>query len=192
MSIPGLGDVASLEEFSGGTGCNTASWYVASTKARHEKKVAVHLQNKRVEVFVPLYKTTHSWKGRRAVVHLPLFPGYVFVHIPLQERMRVLEVPGVIRLIGSKGLPIPVPDAEVEQLRSCLSFGFNAEPIPYLRTGDLVRIVDGPLAGLKGRVVRRERTTRFVLSIDLIMRSVAVNVEASQLQLIRAVNIAAA
>jgi transcription antitermination factor NusG len=106
--------------------------------------------------------------------------------------MRVLEVPGVIRLIGSKGLPIPVPDAEVEQLRSCLSFGFNAEPIPYLRTGDLVRIVDGPLAGLKGRVVRRERTTRFVLSIDLIMRSVAVNVEASQLQLIRAVNIAAA
>ncbi len=177
-----LRDTAGLGGHLGNTDCSIVRWYVAYTKARHEKKVAAHLEMKQVEVFLPLYKTTHIWNKRRAVLHLPLFPGYVFVRTSLQDRLRVLEAPSLIQLVGSGGTPIALPDAEVEQLRACLSLGFNAEPVPYLHSGDVVRIIEGPLEGWKGKVIRRDGETRFVLSVDLIMRSVAVKVEASCLE----------
>ncbi len=186
-----LRDIAGLEEDRGSTDCSIARWYVAYTKARHEKKVAAHLEMKQVEVFLPLYKTTHLWNKRRAVLNLPLFPGYVFVRTSLQDRLRVLEAPSLIQLVGSRGMPIALPDAEVEQLRACLSFGLTAEPVPYIHSGDVVRIIHGPLEGWKGKVIRRDGETRFVLSVDLIMRSVAVRVEASWLELCAA-SIAAA
>lgn len=182
---------AGLGNHDGGTDCSIARWYVAYTKARHEKKVAAHLQMKQVEVFLPLYKTIHIWNKRRAALNLPLFPGYVFVHTSLQDRLRVLEAPGLIQLVGSRGMPIALQDIEVEQLRTCLSLGYSAEPVPYLHSGDVVRINDGPLEGWKGKVIRRDGETRFVLSVDLIMRSVAVKVEASCLELCSA-NTAAA
>jgi transcription antitermination factor NusG len=191
-STSGLQDAAALADRLGGTDYHSSNWYVAYTKARHEKKVSAHLQMKQIEVFVPLYKTTHRWNGRRAALDLPLFPCYVFVHISKQDRMRVLEAPGVIQLVGCKGVPIPLPDAEIEQLRTYLSLGLEAEPFPYLSAGDLARIVEGPLAGLTGMVVRRDKETRFVLSVDLIASSVAVSVEASQLERICAANLAAA
>ncbi len=175
----------------GGAEWSSTRWYVAYTKARHEKKVAAHLEMKQVEVFLPLYKTTHIWNKRRAVLHLPLFPGYVFVRTSLEDRLRVLEAPGLIQLVGSRGAPVALPDAEVEQLRACLSLGFNAEPVAYLNSGDVVRVTNGPLEGWKGKVIRRDGETRFVLSVDLIMRSVAVKVEASCLELCAA-NTAAA
>jgi transcription termination/antitermination protein NusG len=180
-----------FEDHRGSTDCSITRWYVAYTKARHEKKVVAHLAMKQVEVFLPLYKTTHIWNGRRAVLHLPLFPGYVFVRTSLQDRLRVLEAPSLIQLVGSRGMPIALPDAEVEQLRACLSLGFNAEPVPYLNSGDVVRVIDGPLEGWKGKVIRRDGETRFVLSVDLIMRSVAVKVEASCLELCAANSAAA-
>lgn len=186
------GNTAGLEEYRDAAECGIARWYAAYTKARHEKKVAAHLEMKRVEAFLPLYKATHLWNGRRALLHLPLFPGYIFVRTSLQERLRVLEAPGLIQLVGSRNAPIPLPDAEIEQLRACLSLGLNPEPIPYLNAGDVVRILDGPLAGWKGKVLRRDGETRLVLSVDLIMRSVAVKVEASRLERIYAANSAAA
>lgn len=191
MSESVLGNTDGLEDYRDSADCTIARWYVAYTKARHEKKVAAHLEMKQVEVFLPLYKATHIWNGRRAVLQLPLFPGYVFVRTSLQDRLRVLEAPSLIQLVGSRGAPIPLPDAEVEQLRACLSLGLNAEPVPYLHSGDVVRFVDGPLKGWKGRVVRCDGETRFVVSVDLIMRSVAVKIEASRLELC-AVNTAAA
>jgi len=192
MSTSKLRNSTGLEDHRDSTDCSIARWYVAYTKARHEKKVADHLAMKRVEAFLPLYKTTHFWNGRRAVLHLPLFPGYVFVRTPLQDRLRVLEAPGLIQLVASRGMPIPVPDAEVEQLRTCLSLGFDPEPVPYLHAGDEVRIIDGPLEGWKGRVIRSDGETRFVLSVDLIMRSVAVKVDASRLERLCAASTAAA
>ncbi len=189
MSKSEFGSTSGLDH--GSTDCSIPHWYVAYTKARHEKKVAAHLEMKRVEVFLPLYGTTHFWNGRRADLHLPLFPGYVFVRTALRDRMRVLEAPGLIQLVASRGMAIPLPDEEVEQLRACLSLGLNPEPIPYLQSGDVVRIVDGPLEGWKGRVLRRDGETRFVLSVDLIMRSVAVKVEASRLERLCAATAAA-
>jgi transcription antitermination factor NusG len=192
MSASELGNASGLEVFSGRSDSSIVRWFVAYTKARHEKKAASYLQMKDVEVFLPLYKTTHLWNGRRAVLQLPLFPGYVFVRTSLQDRLRVLEAPSVLQLVNTKGLPIPLPDAEVEQLRSCLSLGLEAEPVSYLNTGDMVRIAEGPLAGWNGRVIRRDGEMRFVLSVDLIMRSVEVKIEGSSLERLCSAHTAAA
>jgi transcription antitermination factor NusG len=159
-------------------------WYAAYTYARHEKRVAEHLQRIGVESYLALYTATRQWNQRRAQVELPLFPGYVFVRIPLAERLRVLSAPGVAYLVGTRGEPAPLADDEVEPLRDCLSQKLRAEPVAYLSEGSRVRVVAGPLSGLEGVIVRRDGETRFVVSIDLIMRAIAINVEGLDLELI--------
>lgn len=156
-------------------------WYVIHTRSRHEKRVSEQLQIKQVEVFLPLYRSRRNWNGRNAVLDLPLFPGYVFVRIPLAERLSVLGLAGVAGLVSFQGAPVPLPDVELERMRACLSVT-SAEPVPYFQPGNRVRIVAGPLAGLEGVILRQNGQARFVLSIDLILRSVAVNVDACDLE----------
>jgi transcription antitermination factor NusG len=157
-------------------------WYAVHTSPRHEKRVAEYLNQKAVENFLPLFKTVRKWKnGVRAEVAFPLFPGYLFTRIPLQERLRVLELPSVVRLVGFNSIPIAVPAEEIETLRSGLHC-LRAEPHPYLTIGDRVRIIAGPMSGLQGILTRRKQDLRVVLSIDLIMRSIAVEVELSDLE----------
>lgn len=158
-------------------------WFVIHTRSRHEKKVREQLELKRLEAFLPLYPSKRNWNGRHAMVDLPLFPGYIFVRIPLVERLSVLNIAGVAGLISFRGAPVPLPDGEMERMRDCLSWA-PAEPVPYFQPGNRVRIVAGPLAGLEGVILRQNGQTRFVLSIDLILRSVAVNVDASDLELV--------
>ncbi len=159
-------------------------WYAAYTYARHEKRVAEHLQRLGVESCLALYTATRQWSQRRAQVEMPLFPGYVFVRIPLAERVRVLSAPGVAYLVGTRGEPTPLADDEIGPLRDCLSRKLQVEPIAYLDTGSRVRVVAGPLSGLEGVIVRRDGDTRFVVSIDLIRRAIAINVEGLYLELI--------
>ncbi len=159
-------------------------WYAAYTHSRHEKRVAEHLQQIGVESYLALYTATRQWNQRRAQVELPLFPGYVFVRIPLAERVRVLSAPGVAYLVGTRGEPMPLADDEVEPLRDCLSHNLPAEPIAYLSAGSRVRVVAGPLRGLEGVIVRRDGGTRFVVSIDLIMRAIAIKIEGFDLELV--------
>jgi transcription antitermination factor NusG len=158
-------------------------WYVVHTRSRHEKRVSEQLLVKQVEVFLPLYRSQRNWNGRNAMVDLPLFPGYVFVHIPLAERLSVLGLGGVAGLVSFQGAPVPLPDVEMERMRTCLSWA-AAEPVPYFQPGNRVRIVSGALAGLEGVILRQNGHARFVLSIDLILRSVAVNVDARDLELV--------
>jgi transcription antitermination factor NusG len=159
-------------------------WYAAYTSARHEKRVAEHLQRIGVESYLALYSATRQWNQRRVLVEMPLFPGYVFVRIPLAERLRVLSAPGVAYLVSTRGGPVPLADDEIEPLRNCLAHKLRAEPTAYLRTGNRVRVTRGPLSGLEGVIVRREGESRFVVSIDLIMRAIAINVEGLDLELI--------
>jgi transcription antitermination factor NusG len=107
----------------------------------------------------------------------------VFVRIPLAERVRVLSAPGVSYLVGTGGQPVPLADDEIEPLRSCLSQKLRAEPVAYLSEGRRVRVATGPLSGLEGVIIRRDGDTRFVVSIDLIMRAIAINVEGLDLEL---------
>lgn len=159
-----------------------AQWYAAYTRSRHEKVVAEALQQRTVEHFLPLYETVRKWKNGRFKVQLPLFPGYLFVHIALPDRLRVLQAPGVVRLVGFNGVPAPLPQAELEIIRSALSKGVEAEPHPYLRVGQRVRITSGPMEGLQGILLRRRGKPRVVVSVDLIMRSVALDIDAAQLE----------
>jgi len=156
-----------------------AQWYAAYICPRHEKKVFDTLQRRRVESFLPLYEAVHRWKDRRARVELPLFPGYIFVKIPLAARLQVLEVPSVVRLVAFNGLPAALPEREIELLRRGLGPDVKAGPHPYLRVGRRVRVVRGPMAGLEGILKRRKDSFRLVISIDLIMRSIAVEVDAA-------------
>ncbi len=157
-------------------------WYVAQTCARHEKKVAEQLDGRSIEHFLPLYETVSRWKDRRARLQLPLFAGYIFVHLPLRDRLRALEIPSIVRLVGFAGLPIPVPDHEMEAMRNGLAGGLRAVPHPYLKAGQRVRITRGPFEGLEGYFLRRKGLSRFVLSLDLIMRSVAVDVDVADIR----------
>lgn len=157
-------------------------WYAVYTSSRHEKRVAEHLRQRSVEIFLPLYKVVHKWKnGVRADVDLPLFPGYLFARIAAQEQLRVLEVPSVVCLVGSNSQPTAVPDHDIEALRSAI-MGLNAEPHPYLSLGDRVRILAGPLRGQEGILIRKKQEFRVVLSIDLIMQSIAVEVDLADLE----------
>lgn len=157
----------------------TAFWFAAYTSARHEKRVAEHLRQREVESFLPLYEALHRWKNGRHRVQLPLFPGYVFVHLALREKLRVLQVPGIVELVSFNGVPAALPDAEIETLRNALSAGLPAEPYPFLRVGSRVEICRGPLQGLSGILLRRQGQLRVVLSVEMIMRSIVVEVEAS-------------
>jgi len=154
-------------------------WYAGYTVARHEKKVAQHLAQRGIEHFLPLYVAVRRWNNGRHRVEVPLFPGYVFVRIAVQERLRVLQVPGFVRLVGFGGLPYPLPEYDILTMRNALINGLVAEPYPYLQAGARVEITQGPLQGMRGILLRRQGHCRVVLSVDLIMRSVVVEVEAS-------------
>jgi len=159
-----------------------ASWFAVYTTARHEKRVREHLQTRRIEAFLPLYRSVHHWKnGCNVPVELPVFPNYLFARIGLDARVRVLEVPGVLALVGSGRAPSPLPEFEIESLRSALHQR-KFEPHPYLVVGERVRIRAGALAGMEGILLRKKSSLRVVLALDLIMKSVAVEVNADEVE----------
>jgi transcription antitermination factor NusG len=155
-------------------------WYAAYTSANHEKRVAQQLQRRSVESYLPLYESVRRWKDRRVRLQLPLFPGYVFVRIALREKLRVLEVPGVARLVGFDGNPTPIPPEDIEVVRACLNGNHAVQPHGYIRRGQRVRVMSGPMAGLTGVVVREGNRARFVVSLELLKRSVAVELEGTE------------
>jgi len=152
-------------------------WYAAYTCAKHEKRVAAELEAREVEHFLPLYSSARRWKDRRVTLDLPLFPGYVFVRLALCNRLRVMQIPSVVRLVGFNGLPAALPDEELEILRWGLCQRLRAEPHPFLTVGRRVRITGGPFAGLEGVLKRKKNSLRVVVSLGLIQRSVAVDVD---------------
>jgi transcription antitermination factor NusG len=163
-------------------------WYAVYTRTNHEQRVATELRARDVEYFLPLYSSVRRWKDRRVRLALPLFPGYVFVHLLLQDRLRVLQIPSVVRLVGFGGLPAALPDEQVEILRYGLAEHLHAEPHPFLTVGRRVRITRGPIAGFEGILRRRKNSFRFVVSIELIQRAFAVEVDASDVQPIQGSN----
>ena len=167
-----------MSEIEAGRTLAQPRWYAAYTCPRHEKSVAEQLTEREVEFYLPLYETVSRWKDRRVRLSLPLFPGYVFVRIPLCERLRVLGVPSVVRLVGFNGRPAPLPEEEIEKLRNGLCASLRAEPHPYLTVGRRVRIICGPLEGFEGVLLSRRSQFRVVLSLELIQRSICVHVDA--------------
>lgn len=160
-------------------------WYALYTCSNHEKRIAAELQARAVENFLPLYRSVRRWKDRRVSLDLPLFPGYVFARLAIRDRLPVVQVPGVVRLVGFGGVPAALPEGQMEILRASLDRGLCAEPHPFQAVGQRVRISRGPLAGLEGVLRRKKNNYRFVLSIDLIQRSFAVEVDSADVQPLR-------
>jgi transcription antitermination factor NusG len=158
-------------------------WFAVYTICRHEKRVAAHFEHRAIDHYLPLYRAQHRWKdGSKALLDLPLFPSYVFAHITRNERIPLLQVPGVLWIVGSSASqPTPLPEPEIVALRAALD-RLRVEPHPLLTAGQRVRIRAGVLAGFEGIVVRLKSTLRVVITLELIMQSIAVEVNACDLE----------
>lgn len=156
-------------------------WYAGYTRANHEKSVTRQLQLLSIESFLPLYERISRWKDRRVKLQLPLFSGYVLVRIAGSDRLRVLQIPGLVHLVSFNGHPAPLDDDDVDAVRAALTAGLGAEPCPYLVIGQRVRVRSGPLRGMQGILQKKKTGYRFVLSLELIQRSIAVEVDAADL-----------
>ena len=157
-------------------------WYAAYTSANHEKRVAEQLRGREMEHFLPLYESVRRWKDRQVKLELPLFPGYLFVRLALRDRLKVQQVPGVARLVAFDGTPTEVPEEEIETLRITASSGVRAQPHAYLTEGRRVRLKTGPLTGMQGILLRRKGHFRLVVSIGLIQRAVALEVDRADVE----------
>jgi transcription antitermination factor NusG len=158
------------------------NWYALYTCARHEKRVAEQIEQRHISCFLPLYRSMRRWNDRCRELELALFPGYVFVRITSQDKLRVLNVPGAVRLVTFNGHPAALPEQEIECLRRRQSNYGTIEPHPYLRVGRRVRVRSGPMQGLEGIIRRTKDKCRVVFSLDLIMRSVVVEVDEADLE----------
>jgi transcription antitermination factor NusG len=157
-------------------------WYAAYTTPRHEKHVAELLAERGIETFLPLYRAVRQWKKScPTLLELPLFPCYLFVRVRRSARGAVLSMPGVLSIVGSPKEPWPLPHFEIEALRFGVQMG-KIEPHPYLKVGERVRVTAGSMAGVEGILVRKKNEFRFILTLDAIMRSVAVEVDAHDLE----------
>ena len=157
-----------------------AKWYALYTRPRHEKFVWAQLNAKTIESYLPLYQSVRKWNDRTALVELPLFPGYLFVRILLTERLPVLTVAGVVRMVSAGGAPACLLDDDIRAIQTSVALQ-AAEPHPYLAKGTRICIGTGALKGLEGIVVRRKGKLRVVVSIHSIMQSFSVEVNAEDL-----------
>jgi transcription termination/antitermination protein NusG len=154
------------------------SWYAVQTLSRHEKLVRGQLQKQNVEHFLPTIKRLNQWTDRKKEVEVPLFPGYCFAKLAWEDRLAVLQSQGVVRLVGGMGRPEPIPAHEIDSLRMLVkNYRSKLMPHSYLQEGMHVEVTNGPLRGVKGRLVREARYARLVVSVSLIQRSVAVEID---------------
>ena len=158
------------------------AWFALYTRHQHEKSSAQILAEKGVEAFLPLYKAAHRWKDRVKELSLPLFPNYLFVFTGFDRRGAILSTPGVYDFVRLGGVPAPIPTEEIEAVQKVVEKGLSVEPHPFLNTGDRVRVKSGPLEGLEGILVRKKNFYRLVLSVELLVSSVAVEVEVADVE----------
>jgi transcription antitermination factor NusG len=157
-------------------------WWALYTRHQHEKVVAEILCAKGFEVFLPLHESIRRWKDRQKVLSLPVFPCYVFVRGGLKRRLQVVTTPGVHTILNHGERVAIIPEAEIEAIRRAMDARFHMEPHPYIRCGDRVRVIRGSLQGLEGILVRKKNQFRLVLSVDMLAKSVAVEIDATDVE----------
>ena len=152
-------------------------WLALQVKARCERAVAAAIRYKGFEEFAPLYQCRHRWSDRVKSLELPLFPGYVFCRVDPKCRLTVLTIPGVVQFVSIGRIPVAVEDAEIAALQNAGRSGLATEPCSYVNVGQLVRLNDGPLAGLEGFLLQVRSECKVVVSVTLLKRSVAVEID---------------
>jgi len=161
-----------------------SEWYALHTRARHEKLIVQRLAERGVETFFPFVTEVHRWSDRNKKVQVPLFSCYVFAKfVPNRsERLRVLNVDGVLGLVGSHGEGTPIPDEQIEAVRILVDGALPWTSHPFLKIGQRVRIRSGALDGMEGILVSRNGGNTLVISVDAIQRSLAVRVEGYEVE----------
>lgn len=152
-------------------------WFAIRVKSQCEKMVSGALRYKGYEEFLPLYSSRRCWSDRTKVLQLPVFAGYLFCQFEMSQRMDILKTPGVCNIVGQGSLPHPVDPKELDNIRVSLRSGRRIEPWKGLAIGDRVRIDRGPLRGIEGQLLRVKGTTHLILGIELLQRSVAVEID---------------
>ena len=164
------------------SGGGATSWHALYTRHQHEGVVLQALSGKGFEVFLPRYRALHRWKDRQKEIMLPLFPNYVFLRGGLERMLSIVTTPGVHSVVGWGGRPAEIPSEEIDAVRRLVESPLRIEPHPFLRSGDKVRIKVGPLEGIEGILVRQTRGYRLVLSVEMLSKSAAVEVDVSAVE----------
>jgi len=160
----------------------SVNWYAVWTRSRHEKAVRDQLEARKIEVFLPTIPRWSRWKDRRKLIDWPLFPGYCFAHIEAAARLPILTCSGVVTIVSFNGEPAPIPDHEVEGIRTLVQSDLQYDPCPFIREGTMVEVIHGPLRGVLGRLIRKGPHARLVLSVELLSRAVSVTVDAADVR----------
>ena len=158
-------------------GNSTYPWFALRVRSHFENTVATVLGGKGYEWFLPQYKSRRAWSDRIKEIQLPLFPGYVFCRFDPQHRLPVLTTPGIVSVVGIGKMPVPIDDAEIAAIQATVQSGLPSRPWPFLQVGQKVRVESGPLSGLEGILLDLKRQHRLVMSVTLLQRSVAVEVD---------------
>ena len=159
-------------------------WYALSVRSRYEKLAATVLKTQGYEWFLPMYKCRRRWSDRIKEIEAPLFPGYLFCQFDIHKRLPILMIPGVQHIVGGTRVPTPIETSEIEALRTVVRADATREPWPFLQVGDRVRIEYGSLAGVEGVLLQAKGRHRLVLSITLLQRSVAVDIDSAWVGLV--------
>ncbi|MCX8124805.1 MAG: UpxY family transcription antiterminator [Spirochaetes bacterium] len=156
-----------------------SNWYAVYVRSRHESKVCSQLQSKGVEVFLPLVEKLRQWKDRKKRVAFPLFPGYLFIKLVNDnvQFINVLKVQGVVKILGDSSGYKPVPQEQVDAIYKMVHSKCDIDEHPYLKEGQKVRITDGPLMGIQGILVSKDKEHHVVVSIDILQKGVSVKVD---------------
>jgi transcription antitermination factor NusG len=157
-------------------------WYAVWTRSRHEKAVYDQLARKTIETFLPTIPRWSRWKDRKKKIDWPLFPGYLFVRTDPEQTLPIRMCTGVVSIVSFQGKPAPIPAFEIDGIRRLIESDLQFDPCPFVREGDRVEVVHGPLKGVVGRLMRKGPHARLVLSVDLIAQAVSVTVDAADVR----------
>jgi transcription antitermination factor NusG len=174
-------------EYEIGTHPSGSHWFAVWTRSRQEKSAAAMLSTLGVTHFLPLISQIHQWSDRKQTVTVPLFNGYLFVYMNLarDNRLKVLNTSGIVGLVGNQTGPLPIPEQQIEDIRTILDMRVECVAVPLLNEGDRVRVLRGPLAGIEGKLVRTNSSTRLSISIESIHKSLLVNVSRGDVELLQ-------
>lgn len=159
-----------------------SSWYALRTKSRHEKLVRDQLNKQGIEPLLPTVKRLSQWKDRKKEIEIPLFSGYCFVRFSHEEKSPVQKTIGVVEIVGSGSQPEPIPEPEIEALQCLMASVLPYDPHPYLHEGMKVEVVRGPLQGVQGILLRKERRHRLVLGVHLIQQAAVVEIDVNDVE----------
>ena len=159
-------------------------WYALYTRSRFEKKLLHELTLREMKAFLPMHEILSQWKDRKKKILVPIFPGYIFVNYvdTLENRHRVLNIPGAVCFVGSCGNVDPISEEQIIAIRRFLEANLLIDLYPYIQVGTQVEVISGPLAGVKGMLIEKQGKCRFVLQVDLIRQAISVEMDTSNIR----------